>query len=44
MKVLDSVDTEVDLKADIIEIEDQLHVDGNIARDTNNNVNCISGN
>ena len=43
VKVLDSIKTRVDLKADSIKLDDQLHVDGRTTKDDNNNLNYVSG-
>ena len=43
VKVFDSTATCVDLKADSVKLDDQLHIDGNTTKDDNNNLNHVSG-
>ena len=44
VKVCDSTDTKVDLKANNIELDDQLHIDGSAFKDTSTATNQLSGN
>ena len=44
MKVCDSTDTKVDLKANNIKLDDQLHIDGSAVKDTSTATNQLSGN